>query len=128
MAIKTTKKTGAGPAGRAKRVAAAEGEAVEGAEDTGTAGPVLRLKGLLDAVVAATGSKKQEVKTIVEAALLQIGDALQRGENLNLPGLGKARVVRPQAADGSAAMTVKLRRPVPGEAGKEAVAEPADQG
>ena len=128
MAIRTTKTAGtaAGGAGRARKAAAVEGE--DGAEAAAPAGPVLRLKGLLDGVAATTGAKKKDIKTIIEAALLQIGDALQQGHNLNLPGLGKARVVRPQAADGSAAMTVKLRRPAPGEATKEAVAEAGDQG
>ena len=102
------------------------------------AGPGLRLKDLIERVVAATGGKKKGIKEIVEATLTQMGDALQRGETLHLPNFGKARVAKAGAAGGGA-MTVKLRRMTSlggkGRAAaamasedKDALAEESDQG
>jgi hypothetical protein len=94
------------------------------------AGPGLRLKELVDRVVAATGGKKKGVKEVVEAALLQMGEALQRGESLNLPAFGKLRVARASTEDGGA-MTLKLRQGPPagakGKAAKDAIADSDDQ-
>ena len=49
---------------------------------------------LLDEVVARTNLKKRDAKPAVEAALAVIAEALARGEELNLPPLGKLRVVK----------------------------------
>ena len=95
----------------------------------------LRLKGLLDGVSETSGAKKKDVKTIVEAALVQIGAALARGESVNLPGLGHLRVARKGTAE-SPSMTLKLRQG-DGSKGKgksaaaddkESLAEDSDQG
>ncbi len=94
----------------------------------------LRLKDLIERVVAATGGKRKGVKEIVEAVLTQMGDALQRGETLHLPNFGKARVAK-AGAEGSGALTVKLRR-MTGSGGKgrataedkDALAAETDQG
>lgn len=73
----------------------------------------LRLKALVDRVIAASGAKKAAARSVTEAVLKELGDALSSGQVLNLPGLGKMRVAR--AAEGPAgAMTLKLRRPGPG--------------
>ena len=112
-------------------MAAVEGEAK-------ATGAGLRLKDLIERVVAATGGKKKGIKEIVEATLTQMGDALQRGETLHLPNFGKARVAKAGAAGGGA-MTVKLRRMTSvggkGRAAaamasedKDALAEESDQG
>ena len=104
----------------------------DGAEATAAkAGTGLRMKELVDRVVAATGGKKKGVKEIVEATLLQMGEALKKGESLNLPAFGRVRVAR-QGAEGGGAMTLKLRQggPSGGGAGgkaKEALAEAEDQ-
>ena len=100
-------------------------------------GPGLRLKQLVDRVVAATGGKKKGVKDIVEATLAQMGTALQQGEALNLPAFGKLRVVRSGAESGGA-MTLKLRQVTAGGAsagrgggkskgGNEALAQAEDE-
>ena len=86
----------------------------------------MRLKDLVELVVAATGGKRKGVKEIVEATLTQMGDALHRGETLHLPNFGKARVAR-QGSEGGGAMTVKLRRSTgEGGKGKAAVADESD--
>lgn len=92
---------------------------------------MLKLKELVDQVTQAVGGKKKEVKDIVEATLTRMGLALDRGHSLNLPGLGKARIARPQATPG-AVMTLKLRRLKAGagdeKPSKETLAAANDQG
>ena len=91
---KTPRKAGARPAGgRAAKPRLVDGgaePAEAGAEEDAAAkgGAALRLKDLVDRVVTATGGKKKGVKEIVEATLLQMGAALQKGDTLNLPAFG----------------------------------------
>ena len=133
-------KAGAKAAGprATKAKAAAAGDpalAVEGEGEAAKGVAGLRLKQLVDRVVAATGGKKKGVKEIVEATLLQMGEALKNGENLNLPAFGKVRIAR-QAAEGTTgAMTLKMRQGggtgggagAKAQAEKEALADAADQ-
>jgi hypothetical protein len=115
-APKSARKAGTRPAGGR----AAKPKLVQGTpEGEGTASAVegtvaksgggVRMKDLIDRVVTATGGKKADVKGIVEATLAQMGEVLKKGEALNLPALGKMRVAR-QGAEGSGAMTLKLRQ------------------
>ena len=108
------------------RASAATGAEPNGAAPA-TANPAkrdlgLRLKALVDGVTETSGAKKKDVKTIVEAALAQIGAALARGETVNLPGLGHLRVARKGTAE-SPSMTLKLRQ---GEGGKGKGSKTAD--
>lgn len=100
------------------------------AEDA--AGPAtVRLKELVDRVVASTGAKKKGTKEVVEATLTELGLALGRGETLNLPDFGKLRVARPQGAQPGSAMTLKLRpaaKPPKKNSAEGGLAEAADQG
>ncbi len=45
----------------------------------------LRKKDLVDRVVAASGAKRKQVKDIVAHTLKVLGDAMGKGEHLNLP-------------------------------------------
>lgn len=65
----------------------------------------LKVKDLIDAVAAATGGKKSDVRQAVEATLDAIGKALATGSDLNLPPLGKLRV----AKSNGTVLTLKLR-------------------
>jgi hypothetical protein len=79
---------------------------------TAAAGDMVKKPDLLDEVVARTNLKKRDVKPAIEAALLILGDALSAGKELNLPPLGKVRVVRSKDLDGGArVLTMKLRTP-----------------
>lgn len=70
----------------------------------------LKKKDLVARVVAALdGKKKGQVKEIVEATLAALGEALQKGESLNLPPFGRARIARQKGEGKTSAMTVKLR-------------------
>jgi len=73
---------------------------------------VIKKPELLDEVVLRTGLKKRDMKPAVEAALSVLGDALRDGAVVNVPPLGKLRVVKSKALeDGAAVMTLKLRTP-----------------
>ncbi len=72
-------------------------------------GTALKLRELVNRVAEATGGKKKGVKEIVEATLAQLGAALDKGEELNLPGVGKVRVARLADKDGRSMMTLKVR-------------------
>lgn len=69
----------------------------------------MKLRDLVARVVDATGAKKKNARSIVEATLDELGAALARGDDLNLPGVGRIRVARSSDRDGRAIMTLKLR-------------------
>jgi nucleoid DNA-binding protein len=104
--------------------------APEGDAPDKVAGPQLKKKDLVARVVAALdGKKKGQVKDIVEATLAALGEALQKGESLNLPPFGRARIARQKGEGKSSSMTVKLRgagaKNAP-KAPKQALAEPGE--
>ena len=74
-------------------------------EDSPAAAGTVKLKDLLDQVTVATGSKKAEVKPVIEAMLAAMGTALATGKALAIPPLGKLRVVKNKGP----ALTLKLR-------------------
>jgi nucleoid DNA-binding protein len=88
-------------------------------------GDSFKMRMLVDQVVKATGAKKKGVKDVVEATLSRIGEALARGDELNLPGFGKVRVVKSDARDGTAIMTLKLRQGT-AKAGQKGLAATGD--
>lgn len=75
-----------------------------------TKGATLRGKDFVARVAEATGAKVKDVKTTIDATLAELGRALDAGETLVLPPLGRVSVV-PAKADGNAGMIrLKLRR------------------
>lgn len=121
-----TAKTAGKP--RAGKTPKPEAESVEPQAEASGAAPkanaALKLKVLIDRVTEASGAKRQDVKPVVEATLIQLGEALARGEAMNLPGFGHLRVSRKATAE-TPSMTLKLRQSEPGK-GKSAKAEPED--
>lgn len=111
------------PTAKSKAPAAAKPDlkVVASTASSETTGGVLKLKDLIDAVATATGGKKPEVKKTVEATLAAMGEALGAGKALNVPPLGKLRVVKTKGP----ALTLKLRV---AEAGKAAGLALADDG
>jgi hypothetical protein len=90
---------------------------------------VLRKKDLVDRVAALSGAKKKTARDAVEATLALMGEALDRGEELNLPPFGKARVNRSRDVAGGTALILKLRRSGKGPGGKAPGKDPlADAG
>lgn len=69
---------------------------------------------LLDQIVAATGVKRADAKAVAEALLAALSDHLQADTPLQLPPLGKLRVVKcKDVGQGGKALTVKIRTPNP---------------
>jgi len=95
------------PAPQPTPTAEAATPAAEAAGDEGA--HALKLRELVGRVVEATGGKKKGVKEIVEATLAQLGEALAKGEELNLPGVGKVKVARTVDRAGRSMMTLKMR-------------------
>lgn len=100
-------------------------------EAASTRAGALKLRELVDRVVDATGAKKKTAKEIVEATLAKLGDALAKGEELNLPGVGKVRVAKSSDREGRSLMTLKVRSGGGGAAAKkkannEALAEASE--
>ena len=90
---------------KAKPAAAAPALTVVEPAASDAAGGAMKLRELIESVVATTGGKKPEVKTVVEATLSALGAALATGRALAVPPLGKLRVVKNKGP----ALTLKLR-------------------
>ena len=107
-------------------VATASGDSKADAADENTvAAPVMRKKDLVDRVLKRTDAKKKEAREIIDAVLEELGLALTRGDELNLPPLGKAKVNRQRDLVSGEVLIVKLRRPGPGqESGEESAGAP----
>jgi nucleoid DNA-binding protein len=93
-----------------------DGQIEAGAAPGGTgapakpAAPLVKKKDLVARVVEALdGKKKGTVKDIVEATLATLGEALQKGESLNLPPFGKARVAKQTGEGAESVITLRLR-------------------
>lgn len=71
---------------------------------------VVQKRDFVDRVVAATGVKKSEARPIIEATLEQLGAALESGQTLAVPPLGRARVNLEKDQRGGHVITLRLRR------------------
>ena len=90
------RKAAAKPAPRADAAASPSPEAQVAAAASALVSAVgetiaLRKKDLVDRVVAASGAKKKQVKDIVAHTLKVLGDAMGKGEHLNLPPFRQAK-------------------------------------
>ncbi len=73
-------------------------------------GEMLKKPEFIDRAVARTEVKKRDAKPAIEAALAVLAEALENGEELNLPPMGKMRVVKTKdIGEGAVVMTLKLR-------------------
>ena len=124
---KTTKPRTGKKAGAARKPeAAAEAPEVEtagmvpAAAAQGQGTQSVQKRELFARVAAATDAKKKDVKLIVEATLAILGKAISDGEELNLPPLGKVRIVKARDAGAAEVVTLKLRRRTPGAGDGEA--------
>ncbi|MDQ7775029.1 MAG: HU family DNA-binding protein [Paracoccus aminovorans] len=74
---------------------------------------VLQKRELLSLVGHRTGLRQNEIKTIVEATLAELGEAIAAGMTLALPPLGRARISRRMDGSGGEVITLRLRRRSP---------------
>lgn len=71
---------------------------------------VMGKRELIDRVVEASGIKKKAAKPVVEAMLRELGDALSRGETLNLQPFGKGIVKNRKTLENAEVVELRLRR------------------
>ena len=125
----------ASPAKAVKIAKPAEEETMmDSVEQTGDAAAKvvaqLRVKDLIERVASASEQNKKDVRLIVEATLAELGKALEGGESLNLPPLGKVRIANQRSDATGLMMTLKLRRNADKATGKnvdkEALAEASE--
>ncbi|MEL7114567.1 MAG: HU family DNA-binding protein [Pseudomonadota bacterium] len=130
MARSTTKKATTGTRSRVSATAKAAAAASKAAETAKADGPVthappetiktLGKRELIDRVVEASGIKKKAAKPVIEAMLKELGDALTRGETLNLQPFGKGIVKSRKSFENAEVVEVRLRR------SKQAIAAAGD--
>lgn len=73
-------------------------------------GEMIKKPEFIERAVARTEVKKREAKPAIEAALAVLAEALLKGEELNLPPMGKLRVVKAkELGEGAQVLTLKLR-------------------
>ena len=81
-------------------------------DDTPRGPRIIKKPDLVAAAMARSNLKKRDVKPAVEAALAVLVDALRDGTEVNVPPLGKLRVVKSkELGEGAAVLTLKLRTP-----------------
>lgn len=73
----------------------------------------LRKRELVERVVARTGTKKRDVKPVIEALLSELGEALADGRSLVLPPLGRVRINREKKLVNGRVIIAKIRQTDP---------------
>ena len=74
-------------------------------------GEMIKKPEFTDRAVDRTDVKRCDAKPAIEAALAVLAEALVNGEELNLPLMGKLRVVKMKdVGDGAKVLTLKFRR------------------
>ena len=94
--------------------------------------PVLKAKDLVARVAEATGAKVKDIRIAVEATLAELGKALDAGDILHLPPLGRIRITPGKAGASDGPLKLKLNRDA-GQGGrkkqeKEALADTGEAG
>ena len=73
---------------------------------------MVRRKELVERIVATSGMKPNAVKSVLDAVLVELGDALSAGEGLNIHPLGKVTVNRKKDMEDRQILICKIRRKV----------------
>ncbi|AJE47629.1 HU family DNA-binding protein [Celeribacter indicus] len=72
---------------------------------------VMKKKEMIAKVAEASGVKRGDAKKAMEATLALLGEALQSGQKLDLPPLGKLSIKNQRESSGAHIIVTKLRRP-----------------
>lgn len=72
--------------------------------------PVMRRAQLVDLAAERSGLRKNQIKSVLDAILPVIGEALARGETVNLPGLGKVSVQRMKDKGDAKVVIARIRQ------------------
>lgn len=95
-----------------KTTAAVAAETIEPKVTTSepvVAGPTLKKREFIDRATERSGLKKKDVKPSIEAALAVLAEALEKGEELVLPPLGKIKIVRQKEMPNGKVLTARIR-------------------
>jgi nucleoid DNA-binding protein len=113
------KRTAKAETGMDEQIDAVEEAGAPGTDEAAVAAAapvsVLKKKDLVERVAKRTAAKKSEARDIVDAVLAELGAALARGDELNLPPLGKAKVNKTRDIAQGEVLIVKLRRSAEGK-------------
>jgi len=123
--VKVTPKTAADTA-----TEAADGTVAEMPETAGTSEKRgdLRMRAYLTAVTERSGLKRRDAKKAIEAALAVLGEAVADGRGVNLPGLGKVKVVKTKKQTNASLFVLRLRQAEAADGGTDGPApEPEDK-
>lgn len=83
----------------------------------------LRMRDILERVVDRSGMKKGEARTAIEATMAVIGEAIENGEDIDLPGFGKLKIQKEKETGKGKAYLLRLIRNRASEGGKPGLAE-----
>lgn len=72
--------------------------------------PELKKAELVNLIVERTGMKKKDVKPVVEATLATLGEAIARGQELNLQPLGRIKVKNTKELSKASVHVVRVRQ------------------
>lgn len=82
------------------------------ADVTQTNDDLVKKGDLLDQVVDMTGVKRADAKSVMEALFSVMGDHLRADKQMQLPPLGKVKVVKSKpVGQGATALTLRIRTP-----------------
>lgn len=73
--------------------------------------PELKKNDLIDRIMAKNGMKRKDVKPMVETMLVVLGDAIGKGETLNLQPMGKLVVKKTKDQPNAVVSICRIRRP-----------------
>ena len=101
-------------------------EAAGDSESEGTKARRLTLRALSESVATATGAKKKAARDIVAATVAEIAAALERGEELVLPPLGRLRLTASRDSRRGTVAKLRLVRTPAADTATEGLAEAAE--
>ena len=67
---------------------------------------------LVDRIVAQSGLKKKDVKPVVEATLAVLSKTLLNGEELQIPPLGRVKILQTKDIENAKILKVKIRHSI----------------
>ena len=115
MVSRISKKPGA-PIATADKTALSDNIAISDVAATdapkviGNGANAVRRKEMVERIVASSGLKPNAVKSVLDAVLAELGNALSAGEALNLHPLGKVTVNRQKNMGDREILICKIRR------------------
>jgi nucleoid DNA-binding protein len=89
-------------------------------------GVQIRKKDFIDKVVAASGARKAEARAVVDATLALLADRVLAGDEVNVPPLGKLRLLKEKDTGKARIATLRLQVASDEESVTDPLAEPEE--